>query len=85
MGYILKWCGSAGGLHSFVQQCVFNGASHEQEPYMAQDRKGTENRERQKEECGECRGGEMVRSKKKRSEKREKKEGEEGAGETGCD
>lgn len=33
MSYILKRCGLAGGLQSFVQQCIFNGASHEQEPY----------------------------------------------------
>lgn len=33
MSYILKGCGPAGGLQSFVQQCIFNGASHEQEPY----------------------------------------------------
>jgi len=33
MSYILIWCGPLGGLQSFVQQCIFNGASHEQEPY----------------------------------------------------
>lgn len=33
MSYILKRCGPAGWLQSFVQQYIFNGASHEQEPY----------------------------------------------------
>lgn len=33
MSYILIGCVPAGGLQSFVQQCIFNGASHEQEPY----------------------------------------------------
>lgn len=33
MSYILKGRVPAGGLQSFVQQCIFNGASHEQEPY----------------------------------------------------
>lgn len=56
MSYILKRCGSAGGLQSFVQQCIFSGASHEQEPYMAQDRKRETERER------EAAGGVWVRS-----------------------
>lgn len=43
MSYILKGCGPAGGLQSFVQQCIFNGASHEQEPYgPREDRKAEE-------------------------------------------
>lgn len=33
MSYIFIGRLPAGGLQSFVQQCVFNGASHEQEPY----------------------------------------------------
>lgn len=33
MSYILKGRVAAGGLQSFVQQCILNGASHEQEPY----------------------------------------------------
>lgn len=44
MSYILKRRGPAGGLQSFVQQRVFNGASHEQEPYGP--REGKEDRER---------------------------------------
>ena len=52
MSYILKRCGPAGGLQSFVQQCIFNRASHEQEPYgPRQEKEGQREAERQRDEC----------------------------------
>lgn len=50
MSYILKRCGPAGGLQSFVQQCIFNGASHEQEPYGP--RQGEKKTEKEREAEG---------------------------------
>lgn len=63
MSYVLKRCGR---LQSFVQQCIFNGASHEQEPYVAQKR---EKKDRRTSVGGEWWGGEMMREEKE--EKRE--------------
>lgn len=82
MSYILVGRVPAGGLQSFVQQCIFNGASHEQEPYGGprEDR----GRDRQSGGWGWVwvrseGGGEMVRG--GGGEKRGKG-GEGGAGET---
>lgn len=86
MSYILKGCGPAGGLQSFVQQCIFNGASHEQEPYGPRE-------DRKAEEEGQS-GGAWVRGEGwggwwngegRGVWKERKKGGEGGAGETGCE
>lgn len=68
MSYILKGCRPAGGLQSFVQQRIFNGASHEQEPYGPRQEGQIE---RQRDECGR---GVMVRG--IQGEKRKKGERE---------
>lgn len=74
MSYILKRCGPAGGLQSFVQQSIFNGASHEQEPYGPRQEK---ERQREKERWrDECRRGVMGWWNGEGGEKRVEKEGE---------
>lgn len=63
MSYIPKRCGPAGGLQSFVQQCIFNRASHEQEPYGP--RQGEIDRKREESVGGEWWDGDMVRRNKR--------------------
>ena len=76
MSYILKRCRPAGGLQSFVQQCIFNRASHEQEPYGPKQEKKDRKKKRRTSVGGEWRGGEMMREGKrvKRVEKRGERE-----------
>lgn len=78
MSYILKGRVPAGGLQSFVQQCIFNGASHEQEPYGGP----REDRGRDRVEGGGCGWG--VKGVVKWWGEGGKG-GQGGAGETGCE
>lgn len=75
MSYILKRCGPPWWFQSFVQQRIFNGASHEQEPYGPKQEEKTE-RSRKRSVGRVWWNGEMVVGGGKR-----KKRGEGGAGE----
>ena len=84
MSYVFKG-GAAGGLLRFVQQRIFEGASHEQEPYGPDQRERERERERER-SAGVVEGwwnggGKRVM---KKENKRRGGRGQGGAGEMAC-